>query len=61
MLTPEEFKKQMDRIFPMYGHDTGSDLEATHLQADKLMCALLTELGYGEGIEIFKNADKWYA
>ena len=45
----------------MYGHDTGSDLEATHLQADKLMCALLTELGYGEGIEIFKNADKWYA
>lgn len=29
--------------------------------ADKLMCDVLTQLGYGEGVEIFKNAPKWYA
>lgn len=31
-----------------------------HIQADELMCELLRELGYGEGVEIFEQMDKWY-
>ena len=58
MLTPEEFKQQMQDFF---SDGSDNDCESSHIQADKLMCSLLTELGYGEGIEIFKNADKWYA
>ena len=37
------------------------DTEVAHYEADILMCELLTELGYSEGIEVFDNALKWYA
>lgn len=35
--------------------------EIAHFEADILMCKLLTELGYDEGVKIFKNMFKWYA
>ena len=41
--------------------DEMCDVEVAHYKADQLMCELLTELGYGEGVEIFKDMSKWYA
>ena len=38
-----------------------SNTEMAHILADELMCKLLRELGYGEGIDIFEEMDKWYS
>lgn len=55
MLTPEQFKIKMQEL------DNDYDPELSHCNADDLMCNLLIELGYGEGIKIFENMKKWYA
>lgn len=47
--SPEVFKESMEKI------DEGHDTESKHVLADELMCELLTTLGYGEGVEIFKK------
>ena len=53
--TPKEFAEKMYQL-------AGSgDEEADHVKADELMCQLLTSLGYGEGIKIFRDMDKWYS
>lgn len=53
--SPKVFKESMERIA------SSDDTEGNHVNADELMCELLTALGYGEGVEIFKNMDKWYS
>ena len=55
MLTPEEFASKMKECF------AEGDGEASHSDADDLLCNLLRELGYGEAIDIFEAAEKWYA
>lgn len=55
ILTPEEFKLHMTAICQ------SGDIEAEHVDADWLMCDLLTQLGYGEGVEIFLDSERWYA
>ena len=57
MMTPEEFADRMEELFP--GNDY--DQEISHGMADVLMCRLLIELGYGEGVGIFIESEKWYA
>lgn len=37
------------------------DPEMSHIKADRLMCELLTELGYGEAVKIFEEMEKWYS
>jgi len=37
------------------------DREGAHYEADNLMCGLLRRLGYGDGIDVFEEMDKWYA
>jgi len=32
-----------------------------HIEADDLMCAQLRRLGYGDGVDVFEEMDKWYA
>lgn len=64
-LTPEEFAKAMKYIsdklinppkgLPYY------DEEDAHVEMDDLMCDLLRSLGYGDGVSIFENANKWYS
>ena len=54
-VTPAEFRKQMDWLAQP------GDPESSHGMMDDLMCKVLTEHGYGEGVEIFNAADKWYA
>ena len=55
MMTPEEFKKEMLEISKL------GDLEGSHKIADNLLCKILKEFGYKEGVEIFEKMTKWYA
>ena len=52
-MNPKEFKENMDAL-------RSDDEVYSHIAMDGLMCDLLSELGYGEGVEIFKDQDKWY-
>lgn len=56
-MTPEEFKNKMELINEEYCDDN----EAKHVCMDRLMCELLSSIGYEEGIDIFRDTDKWYA
>lgn len=49
------FANEMRRI------ERNSDTEMAHIHADELMCELLRELGYGEGVDIFEKMSKWYS
>ena len=53
--TPQEFAKKMSQLAE------SGDEEADHVKADELMCQLLTSLGYGEGVKIFRDMHKWYS
>lgn len=53
-MAPEEFKQAMADAVIEYGIEEG------HIAMDSIMCTLLRSLGYGEGIDIFENTDKWY-
>jgi hypothetical protein len=54
-MTPLEFADKMREA------SRSADIEANHSIADDLMCELLRSLGYGDGIDIFEEMDKWYA
>ncbi len=54
-LTPDEFTRQMAEII------RSNDIEEGHMEADKLMCQVLRELGYGEGVKLFMKQSWWYA
>lgn len=49
------FVNEMRRI------NRDDDTEMAHILADELMCKLLRELGYNEGVEIFEKMGKWYS
>lgn len=53
--TPEEFAQEMTRIAAIL------DDEQRHMEADALMIAALSTLGYGVGAVIFLKMEKWYA
>lgn len=55
VMTPEEFQIRMRKL-----HDN-DDIEERHILMDQLMCELLIDLGYWEGIYIFNNTEMWYA
>ena len=59
-MTPEEFER---RMFAICGGDDFYDYEpeSSHIEADELLCEVLTQLGYEKGVTIFKNATRWYA
>jgi len=56
-MSPTEFKERLKEIeSTMRG-----DEEAAHSAMDDLMCEALESLGYGEGVEVFRDQEKWYA
>ncbi len=63
IMTPEEFAKKMKKISDnlKYQNDAYYNEEDAHIQMDDLMSDLLRQLGYGEGIDIFENTNKWYS
>lgn len=62
-MTPKEFADEMRRITDDEQHksDPYWDTEQVHIEMDCVMCEVLEDLGYSEGIEIFRNELKWYA
>lgn len=52
--TPKEFRDRMEELSHL-------DTERRHIEMDACMCDLLTELGYGEGVEIFNSVTLWYS
>jgi len=56
-MTPEDFELKMLTLVTEYGYNE----EEVHIRMDELMCKCLFELGYGKGVEVFKNTDKWYS
>lgn len=56
-MTPQEFADRMRAIFSEHAKDK----EAAHSVADDLLCEVLREFGYAEGVEVFEEAEKWYA
>ena len=69
VMTPEEFSEKMRELIDKHTHpmrfiDRGTlyfDPEDCHPEMDHLMCTVLTQLGYGEGVDIFNNTKKWYS
>ena len=53
-MTPDEFTEAMRSC-------EGGDIEANHAAADDLLCQILIELGYDEGVAVFDAMTKWYA
>ena len=63
-MTPDEFARKMKEASELkftFGGCEFDDTEGAHCDMDKLMCTLLTDLGYSEGIDIFRKTKKWYA
>ena len=53
----DEFTNKMRAIY----NDDSLYEESMHMDMDDVMCEVLTKLGFGEGVEIFKHTEKWYA
>ena len=53
----EELVFRLKRIKDKYAGDT----EMIHVEMDKLMCDILIDLGFKDGVEIIRNTNKWYA
>ena len=51
VITPKEFKEKMLEYSRFV--DKTNDLEQGKYEAEKVVCDLLTSLGYSEGAEIF--------
>ena len=54
-MTPEEFEQEMRTI------SHRSDTELAHMDADALLCRVLADAGYRNGVEVFREMDKWYS
>ena len=54
-IDPEEFFHRMLKI------SCSDDQEERHGKADGLLCQVLAQLGYGDGVRVFRKMDKWYA
>ncbi len=53
MLTPEEFAKQVEGML-------NKSAPTAHIESDELMENTLRELGYGAGIELILELERWY-
>ena len=56
-MTPEEFANEMRGVCECWSKNT----EFKHAAMDRIMCDLLRQLGYEEGVDIFEDTRKWYA
>lgn len=54
-ITPEQFFEEMAYLA------TTGDHEWAHARADDLMCKVLKQEGYGDGIEMFEKMVTWCA
>lgn len=54
-MTPEEFVSEAKSIVAK----AADDYEAAHIELDALLCRVLGQLGYGEGVRVFEEAKKY--
>jgi hypothetical protein len=45
-------------MLELYARDY--DVVDDHKEADKLMCQVLRERGFFEGVKVFEESEKWY-
>jgi len=57
-MTPEEF---YDAVASILQGQYAGDYEMTHSETDELMETVLRELGYGHGIDLIEDSERWYA
>ena len=60
-MTPEEFARRMREVVNGETEYDKGDNEIIHEVLDDIMCECLRSIGYGEGVDIFDNYEKWYA
>lgn len=56
-MTPKEFEDKLKRLLKRYTNNP----EQFHVKADRLIVALLKQLGYKDGAKVFEAANKWYS
>jgi hypothetical protein len=54
--TPEQFRDDMQKI----RKEVGGDEVIAHIRMDEVLCRVLVELGYRDGVAIFDKQAKWY-
>ena len=62
-MTPEQHfatlvKKYKAQLSDLHDAD---DIETAHADADDILCAILTDLGYEEIVDAYNLVPKWYA
>ena len=60
-MNPQVFYEKMKRLSNELNREFGMDEEDVHCAMDKLMCEILVEFGYEDGVKVFQETDKWYA
>ncbi len=55
LVSPKSFVEQVKRIID----ETGDDYERSHLELDALLCRVLEQNGYTEGVRLYQEAKKW--
>jgi len=59
-MSPAEFAANMQSLADSPAAQQ-RDWEAVHSDMDDLICILLNQLGYSDGVAIFTAQEKWYA
>lgn len=68
-MTPNEFAEKMRECIDKSTRPIGFignrepylDPEDCHVDMDELMCKVLVQLGYYEGVDIFQRTEKYYS
>lgn len=55
LISPQAFAEQVKRIID----EAGDDYERSHLELDALLCRVLEQNGYGDGVKVYQKAPKW--
>ena len=55
-----DYKKYLDEM-AIVVRESHDDEEVGHIDADRLLCSFIQELGYPELVEVYNNVFKWYA
>lgn len=60
---PKNAKRNADYVTRMQeiSEESKQDPESAHVKADDLLCEILTDLGYGDVVNIFNNMERWYS
>ena len=55
LVSPAAFAEQVKRIID----ESGDDYERSRLELDALLCRVLEQNGYAEGVQLYQEAKKW--